>query len=198
MKDNKGFTLIELLAVIIILGVIMTVAIPNVISTLDKNKRDSFIKDAKRAITSAEYTIRSDTKYEFPESNTAVIFPLSKIKNLDLETSPFDTIYSMDDSFVAITKEKISGGTDSEYMYYVHLVSCVDENCEKTDDDSISQIRGINLTRSDNLDQSGRYDLVVKGPEVVTNYLDSGNYEGIKQAFAQILKNNSISNIVVY
>ena len=199
-KNRYGFTLIELLAVIIILGVIMTIAIPNIVSTLDKNKRDSFIKDAKRAITSAEYTIRSETKYEYPDSNTAVIFPLRDLKNLDLDSSPFDTYYSLDDSFVAITKQKISGGTDSEYVYYVHLVSCVDEGCVKTDQDSRSQMRGINLTRSDKLDENGRYDLVVKGQEVVSNYLSdtSGSYEGIKYAFSQILKNNSITEIVIY
>ena len=45
IKNQKGFTLIELLAVIIILAVIMTVAIPNIVGTLDKNKKDSFIKE---------------------------------------------------------------------------------------------------------------------------------------------------------
>ena len=64
LKSKKGFTLIELLAVIIILAVIMTVAIPNIMGTLDKNKKDSFIKDAKRAIISCDYTIRTEKKYE--------------------------------------------------------------------------------------------------------------------------------------
>ena len=200
IKNNKGFTLIELLAVIIILGVIVTVAIPNIVSTLDKNKRDTFIKDAKRAVTSAEYTIRSETKYEYPDSSTAVVFKLKSLKNLDLEISPFDTYYSLEDSFVAITKEAISGGTDYEYVYYVHLVSCSDEKCENLEDNSVSMNRGINLTKATLLDESGRYDLVVKGDEVVTDYLrdTSGTYEGIKQAFQRINSRYSITNVVVY
>ena len=114
INNQKGFTLIELLAVIIILAVIMTVAIPNIIGTLDKNKKDSFIKDAKRAVTSCEYTIRTEKKYEYPDETTAIVFPLSKIKNLDLEVSSFDTYYSQEDSFVAITKDQV--GSSYEYV----------------------------------------------------------------------------------
>lgn len=200
IKNKKGFTLIELLAVIIILGVIVTIAIPNIVSTLDKNKRDTFIKDAKRAVTSAEYTMRSETKYEYPDSNTAIVFKLKTLKNLDLEISPFDTYYSLEDSFVAITKEPISGGTDSEYVYYVHLVSCSDEKCENLEDNSVSYNRGINLARATSLDENGRYDLVVKGDEVVIDYLrdQTETYEGIKQAFQRLNNRYSITNVVVY
>ena len=188
IKNNKGFTLIELLAVIIILAVIMTIAIPNVISTLDKNKRDSFIKDAKRAITSAQYTIRSDTQYEYPDERTTVVFPLNRLKNLDLEVSPFDTYYSLKDSFVAITKEKV--GEDYEYVYYIHLVSCSDEECANLEDNSISKNRGINITKAEDLDASGKYDLIVKGDDVVIDYLRDSSYAGIG--------NKLKPNVVVY
>lgn len=200
VKDKNGFTLIELLAVVIILGVIMTMAIPNIIATLDKNKRDSFIKDAKRAITSAEYTMRANQNYEWPDTHTAVVLPLKDLDNLDLEVSPFDVEYSLEASFVAITNEVISGGSDTEKKYYVHLVACTDEKCENLEDNSVSKNVGINLIEGSKLDESGRYDLVVKGDEVVTDYLrdTTGSYQGIKQAFAQLLKNNTITNIVVY
>ena len=209
-KNKKnGFTLIELLAVIIILAVIMTVAIPNVIGTLEKNKKDSFLKDAKRAITSCEYTIRVDKKYEWPDEQTAVVFPINKIKNLKLKVSSFDTYYSQDDSFVAITKDKV--GATYEYTYYVHLVSCTDEKCENLEDNSSLKNRGINLTYGDNLDSGSRYDLIVKGDEVVLGYLkdSAGNYESIRTMLETLRvqnKNNSINdsseaiitNVVVY
>jgi len=194
-KRKNGFTLIELLAVIIILAVIMTVAIPNVVGTLEKNKKDSFLKDAKRAITSCEYTIRSEKKYEYPDEETAVVFPLNKIKNLGLDVSPYDTYYSQSDSFVAITKDKV--GATYEYTYYVHLVSCTDEKCENLEDDSALKNRGVNLTYSGMLDSTSKYDLVVKGDEVMTIYLrdNSSNYSALRSVLQQLRKDNPNNSI---
>ena len=57
--NQKGFTLMELLATIVILSIIMLIAVPNVINTLDKNKRSfTYVEDAKKMITLAEYKFR--------------------------------------------------------------------------------------------------------------------------------------------
>jgi len=50
MKNNRAFTLVELIVIIIIIGVIMVFALPNVTSTLEKNKKDEMIADAKDMI----------------------------------------------------------------------------------------------------------------------------------------------------
>jgi len=203
LKSQKGFTLIELLAVIIILAVIMTVAIPNVINTLEKNKKDSFIKDAKRAINSCAYTIRIDKKYEYPDETSAVIFPLSRIKNLDIEESSYSTYYSLEDSFVAITKDRTSDAETYEYVYYVHLVSCTDELCENTEENSISKNVGINLESATMLDDGSRFDLVVKGDEVNVGLLrdTTGQYANLKTLLSTIRQRTNqvaISEIIVY
>ena len=203
LNSEKGFTLIELLAVIIILAVIMTVAIPNIISTLEKNKKDSFVKDAKQAVISCDYTIKTEKKYEYPDDTTAVVFPLTKIKNLNLETSSYDTYYSQNDSFVVITKNKV--GSTYEYAFYVHLVSCTDELCENLEDNSSTKNRGINLVKSTALDEGTRFDLVVKGNEVNLNLLrdSTGQYANLKTQI-NILRQQekdtqfAITDIVVY
>ncbi len=200
-KNEKGFTLIELLAVIVILGVIMTVAIPNIVSTLDKNKRNTFIKDAKRAITSVEYTIRSNPSYDWPTEHVAVVFPLYKIRSIDIDVSPFDTYYSKKYSFVAITKEPVNDQIteDWDYKYYVHLVSCADENCNDSDPDSVLDNRGINIVEQSKLDELGKYELVVRGEDVIIDYLkdETKNYTMLENYFKE-LPGSTITSIVVY
>jgi len=179
LKVKNGFTLIELLAVIVILGVIMTVAIPNVIATLDKNKKETFIEDAKKMISTAEYKIRTDTKIEYPDQYSVTILSLDLLGTNELEVSPFDTYYSPEKSFVAITKEVISGTETYDYVYYVHLVSCTDKKCENLEQDSVAYNRGINLAALSDLNTADRYDLVLKGTDVTRDLID--NHERIKE-----------------
>lgn len=178
MKSSKAFTLIELLAVVVILGVIMTIAIPNIVSTIDKNKKETFLEDAKQMISSAEYKIRSDTSINYPDQYSVVILKLENLESANLEMSPYDTYYSKEKSFVAITKEQITGTTDYEYVFYAHLVSCTDEKCENLEIDSAAYNRGINLSRLTDLNTSDRFDLVLKGADVERDLIE--NVDNIK------------------
>jgi len=40
--NNKGFTLVELLAVIVVLGIVLTIAVPGVTKLINKSKKNSF------------------------------------------------------------------------------------------------------------------------------------------------------------
>lgn len=51
---KKGFTLIELLAVIIILALLMIVAVPNVLGTLNDAKKSTFITQGQSLYTTSE------------------------------------------------------------------------------------------------------------------------------------------------
>ena len=60
MKNNKGFTLVELLATLVVLGIIMAIAVPNVISVVQKNRKKTLIEDAKKMLSMAQYKVAKE------------------------------------------------------------------------------------------------------------------------------------------
>ena len=141
---NRGFTLVELLGVLMILSIIMAIAVPNVISVLDKNKKETYVSDAKKLISMAETQIRSDTDIDWPMPSQAVILKLSYLNNGDIDKDPEGVKYDEDRSYVAIC---LVGDT---YTYYVQLIGTVQEGSG----------RGVPLNVSSNLNGDNRTDTV--------------------------------------
>ena len=54
MKKRNGFTLVELLAVIVILAIILVIAVPSIMNTIDDAKKGSFESSAKLIAANAE------------------------------------------------------------------------------------------------------------------------------------------------
>ena len=171
MKNNKGFTLIELIAVVVILAVIMLVAVPNVVSTINKNKKEAFIEDAKKFRASVEAKISSDTSINKPNDNTILIFPLEKVTKASISESPYGLPYSKSKSYVAVVKAPIQiqvSETETinknQLQYYVHLVICKVDDCKDTD---VEARYGINLENVDNLNESKRFEKVKQADDVI-------------------------------
>ena len=57
MKNNKGFTLIEVLAVIVLLGIIMSVAIVAISGYVEESKLKTYVNIAKEYIDIASIEI---------------------------------------------------------------------------------------------------------------------------------------------
>ena len=85
--NNKGFTLVEILAVVVILGMVMAIAIPNVSKLIKINEGNNY-EQLKSTIMSAAKMYISDHKYEIVVngscSNPSDKISISKINTYDV------------------------------------------------------------------------------------------------------------------
>lgn len=135
---NRGFTLIELLATIVILGIIMVIAVPNVTGILQKNKAKAYYEDAKKLVTLAEYKMRGDSSVQRPSGNQCLVMNLYYLDNSEFENAPNGGAYNKTGSFVVIKKD------GSSYKYYVRLL-------EEMTEGASTSYRGISFEESSNL-----------------------------------------------
>lgn len=115
MGDNKGFTLIELLATITLLSILMMIAVPNVIGVVNKNKNKTYIEDAKKLVSLAEYKIRSNPDYK-PTSASYYCFSITFLGSDDFGSPPNGGSYDTSKSYVRVN---YSG---NKLNYYVQLI----------------------------------------------------------------------------
>ncbi len=166
---EKGFTLIELLATIAILALLMLVAVPNVMSTIDKNKQNTYVEDAKRMITLAEYEVRSNTDIELPTSGNCIVILLGALDLSDFNEGPEGGAYDLDKSYVVI------GRTGSTYEYAASIVENFDGNT-----------RGLPLITRDDLNKESARTKVVSGSDLTIEVPTVGS----------ILNGYTVTNII--
>lgn len=84
-KNNRGFTLIELLSVIIILALIMVIAIPSILSTMNQARKESFYLYAQslQSKALAAYTSRQDENDQ--DTFECVVYDIEK--DLDIKNT---------------------------------------------------------------------------------------------------------------
>lgn len=117
MRNNKAFTLIELLAVIVILGVVSTIAIPSVNKVINNSKRKAFVTDANFYVDRVKTAILQD-EYDAPiDKNDVTVINLNAIE-MDSEniSSPYGAKWVDNKSYVAVTNEGTS--LEPKYVYY--------------------------------------------------------------------------------
>ena len=57
MKNNKGFTLVEVLAMLVVLGIIIGVTVPNITGILNNQKTNLIAEDGIKMIENAKNEI---------------------------------------------------------------------------------------------------------------------------------------------
>ena len=148
--NNKGFTLIELLATIALLAILMMMAVPNIIGVVNKNRNKTYVEDAKKLVSLAEYKIRSNSDYKPTSSSGAYCF---KMKFLDSSSDNFSSppgggCYDNQMSYVMVT------WSNSKLNYKVQLVerktyNKTTDTCEGNIKAGIKEVEHNDLFNSD-------------------------------------------------
>lgn len=146
VKNNKAFTLIELMVVISLLAIILAFALPNISSTLERNKKDQMINDAKDMVDKAKISDCIKNVEEEYKCFLKDIDPKEEIK-----TSPFGNEYDRDSSYVYVIRTKTEENEVIIYTYKVYLkvknnIMCIE-----------SEGKAIDISK---FNESGKYDYV--------------------------------------
>ena len=151
--NKKGFTLIELLATIIILSIIMIIAVPNVMSVIDKNKQATYVADAKKMITLTEYKLRKNTSINYPSATgKSIAIKLSALDLTDFNDAPEGGEYDSTNSYVLIVRKDDDTTNQITYDYYVTIIEKYGQNSDKT--------KGIYLASKEELENEEAKKLV--------------------------------------
>ena len=112
VKNNKGFTLVETIAVIIILGVVLSIAVPSITNVVKSTNKNRMILDAETFISEVKEYVESDTIGNTPNDNK---YKLVNIKS-KLSKSPYGKEYK-ENSYVQIVNNNVYTVclTDGEY-----------------------------------------------------------------------------------
>ena len=146
IKNNKAFTLIELMVVISLLAIILAFALPNISSTLERNKKDQMINDAKDMVEKAKnYILMGNQCLE----NKCFLNNIDSKK--EIKTSPFGKDYDRNNSYVSISSSTETDSRIKTYTYSVYLkvegnIMCIG-----------SKNNPIDISK---FNESGKYDYV--------------------------------------
>lgn len=112
---NKGFTLVELLAVITVLGLLLTLAVPKMQSIIGDSKKKTFLGEAQAVYRTAKMKALDLAN----EGNGGIIDSKGSTK-LDMKGNKLDYCVIVDET-ATITRITVSNGTyivsgDSNFM----------------------------------------------------------------------------------
>lgn len=132
MNNNKGFTLIELIAVVVILGIIAIITVPNVNSYIIESRKDAFAEVGKNYISSVRTSLSSKDYYvngnknltcKLPTAGKYTAIRIDKIATeSDIEQSPFKRSLEVSGSssrgYVIAVNVSLLTGKDYDIVYY--------------------------------------------------------------------------------
>lgn len=127
--NKKGFTLIELIAMMVVLGILMAIAIPNISGILKSNKESIQVEDINKMIETTKQTFNNNVLNYPKESGGCAILTLNAINTSDdFSKGVNDGLYEQDASYIIVKRMDDTVKKTYEYIYYVRLVEVKDGN----------------------------------------------------------------------
>lgn len=126
--NNKGFTLVELLATISLLAVLTMIAVPNIIGIVNRNKNKTYVEDAKKLVSLAEYKVRTNPELKPSNVGESQCLYMSTLGKSDFDTTaPNGGKYNEDLSYVKVQMIRNNDNSVS-LKYSVTLVEVKENN----------------------------------------------------------------------
>ena len=156
MKNNKGFTLVELLAMLVVLGVLIGISVPNITGILNQQKENAYIDDATKVINTAQMKLSTERKIKRPADGNCIVFSLNYLdKASELKKSATGGEYIRKESYVIVRRN----GQKIEYT--IRLI-------EKTATGDVYGIEGATLQDLANAGTANLGDTDVDGIDIET------------------------------
>ena len=121
--NKKGFTLVELLAIIVILGILLTLGIPQVLNAINVSKKKSFLEYIDKVAVTAQTVYQEKIESNDDLESKSTIFDITKdlglsntgsFKGYVLVTYDGDTYVTLYNDTYAIANYKYNSDTNKE------------------------------------------------------------------------------------
>ena len=139
MKNNKGFTLIELLAVMVILGLLLSIALPGITKYIITAKKKTFLKTIDTYVTAVMEDINDMQYGSLSNEGNVYYIPVDCI---NIEKGGKDPFGTMKEAYVVVRFDT----TNHSYDYYFTFYDDAGYGMELTKIDEMTQFSITNPT----------------------------------------------------
>ncbi len=115
-KSARGFTLIELLLVVVIIGIVVAIIIPNLMDSLQKAKQRRTVNDV-RAVGSAWFSWVTDQLSAAAAGQSAQTFDLNLLPETLDPNDLFEMLRRGDMNYIAVVPSRDGWGGDYTYLW---------------------------------------------------------------------------------
>lgn len=186
--NQKGFSLVELIGMVVVLGVLMIITVPNIAGILKNNKENIVTEDINKIVSNAKNKFNTK-QAKYPEyEDQCVVMTLTYVdSNNDLKSGLNGGVYNQGESFVVVRKEKERTGSYT-YRYYVRLV-------EEIERSTGIQRYEVPLTEHNELSNNSKNYLTNQAPKVEADMSSISEGEAINALQSMGLGCSSVNQI---